>query len=809
MDRPFNKESAKDRFAVEQVVPFLLERIRHSEESQQTVDQATSMCVFPYRTEEGTRLGCLGDPGMSWYFTKDGAKTASTKSYRILDTSVLKPDVVNGIKELLGRLELISEYSEAKVINTLIDRMRDETEYTATWWECAFDVYGLWEQDKTRISLRDATRSMKNDAFLFRDDYCPPKLREQLIRFGVFRDINDAAAKERFWDRLPRNGEAKARELLMEMGVPTTFVVGGKVSHRILDLVARVADTVDFDVSLGKHDRELCDLCHTLLFERIYKDSSSALLDVIKSAGHHFLKGVPVLNAAGQYVSLGNDLFYADEDLPGGSPKKEAPPFAYSMDEVRPMRKRRRPIALTSSYEPLRINAKKYGKDILGVVPSIHNFKDIDRPFSEYALGAVGASSGPASFYKWVWNHSQHERLAHIILQHFSSSTYSKPTVPEGDVKLVLDVLDEIEGGYSACSFVIMMESDAAFDEARLLNRIPKSFPNVSVATYGKFQEFDPHRYLEAVLEGTAVDNATKRSIRADSIWESSYLAAGDIDRYAGDYLLARVFEHQDRRPAIIFWPSSDEDYYTIAIAEYIDSTYGTEIAAAITAEVDWREQYQSLVDGIRWFLNDRHETIPVEDTYGNTASLDDVRTYGDEKRIWREMQHERDRYFSGSVPGHNASRAYLSSVYEGRCQLCGGRTAKGIQSSYYWTFRIVKESENALANLPSNIFCLCPSCHGELQYGSLMGKDMSSLVDLAKEYSNHIQQAIDSGEFEDNFPSTVGELADDGIDIEGFYRPIICDVVVNGEMRHMAFSWEHFMRLAFMFSDDRDEATS
>ena len=89
------------------------------------------------------------------------------------------------------------------------------------------------------------------------------------------------------------------------------------------------------------------------------------------------------------------------------------------------------------------------------------------------------------------------------------------------------------------------------------------------------------------------------------------------------------------------------------------------------------------------------------------------------------------------------------------------------------------------------------------------MGKDMSSLVDLAKEYSNHIQQAIDSGEFEDNFPSTVGELADDDIDIEGFYRPIICDVVVNGEMRHMAFSWEHFMRLAFMFSDDRDGATS
>ena len=125
-----------------------------------------------------------------------------------------------------------------------------------------------------------------------------------------------------------------------------------------------------------------------------------------------------------------------------------------------------------------------------------------------------------------------------------------------------------------------------------------------------------------------------------------------------------------------------------------------------------------------------------------------------------------------------------------------------GVQRSYYWTFRIVKESENALANLPSNIFCLCPACHGELQYGSFMGKDMSSLVKLAKEYSSHIQRIIDSNEFDDGFPSAVEELANDEIEIEGFHRPIVCKVVVNGTPRDMAFSWEHFMRLAFMFSN-------
>ena len=42
---------------------------------------------------------------------------------------------------------------------------------------------------------------------------------------------------------------------------------------------------------------------------------------------------------------------------------------------------------------------------------------------------------------------------------------------------------------------------------------------------------------------------------------------------------------------------------------------------------------------------------------------------------------------------------------------------------------------------------------------------------------------------------------------MEGFHKPIICRVVVNGESRCMAFSWEHFMRLAFILSEyENDE---
>lgn len=803
MDRQFKSDNAKDRFAVEHVVPFLLERIRREEDSKRIVDLATSMCVFPFKTRRGTRLGCLNEPGVSWYFARDDDKSAtSTKSYRILDTRVLKKEDANSFKELFGRLDLISEYSEAVVINGLIDRMSMESDYTTVWWECAYDVFGLWKRDKSRVILADATKSIESNAFFFQDDCCPSDLREQLIRFGIYRDIKDGISKRYFWDRLPRGGEEKAAALLIEMGVPSTFVTNDEVSPRILTLITSIAETVDFDIELGERDRELCDLCHRLIFERVYEESDTAFQQMVSRTDSGHQGGIPVLNVRGSYVPLSFDLFYADDDILGEQPQKNLNLFGTTIDELLDPRKKRTPITVTASFAHLHIDAKKYKARVLKAMSSVHNFKEVHKPFSEYSLGNAGTRGGAANFYKWVWNRSQNEELAHNILRHYSGDGFCRPTIPEADIQLVLDALDVLRDGDSTCSFEIVMGAGEAFDEAKLLNRIPRAFPGVLVVIYGEFQEFDPHKYLEAVLEAATIDYATRRSIRADDIWENAYLTSGTLNDYAETYLQARIFTSQSRKRSLFFWPSYSEDSYTTAVARYIDDTYGTTIADAIALDTDWKEQYRNLVAGIRWFLNEYHETTQVEEVYGNVAALDDVKTFGEEKRIWQELQRKRNEYYSGSVPGHNAPRAYLSSTYQGRCQLCGGRTAMGVQRSYYWTFRIVKESENALANLPSNIFCLCPACHGELQYGSFMGKDMSSLVKLAKEYSSHIQRIIDSNEFDDGFPSAVEELANDEIEIEGFHRPIVCKVVVNGTPRDMAFSWEHFMRLAFMFSN-------
>ena len=61
----------------------------------------------------------------------------------------------------------------------------------------------------------------------------------------------------------------------------------------------------------------------------------------------------------------------------------------------------------------------------------------------------------------------------------------------------------------------------------------------------------------------------------------------------------------------------------------------------------------------------------------------------------------------------------------------------------------------------------------------------------------------------EDDFRSLISELWEDQElteeeedKLEGFHHPIVCHVMVNGKERSMAFSWEHFMRIAFILSE-------
>ena len=111
-----------------------------------------------------------------------------------------------------------------------------------------------------------------------------------------------------------------------------------------------------------------------------------------------------------------------------------------------------------------------------------------------------------------------------------------------------------------------------------------------------------------------------------------------------------------------------------------------------------------------------------------------------------------------------------------------------------------------------SNMFCLCPSCWGEMGQGDFMGKDMSELLEKALDYAEYLETKLKTDEMEDDFPSLVKEVWEDQefseeeeSKLEGFHNPIVCRVMVNGKDRLMAFSWEHFMRIAFILSDTEE----
>ena len=66
----------------------------------------------------------------------------------------------------------------------------------------------------------------------------------------------------------------------------------------------------------------------------------------------------------------------------------------------------------------------------------------------------------------------------------------------------------------------------------------------------------------------------------------------------------------------------------------------------------------------------------------------------------------------------------------------------------------------------------------------------------LVAEFADDSSEADDSGEADDC------SEADDSSELERFIKPIICNVIVNGKTRKMAFSWEHFITLAFVLKD-------
>ena len=367
----------------------------------------------------------------------------------------------------------------------------------------------------------------------------------------------------------------------------------------------------------------------------------------------------------------------------------------------------------------------------------------------------------------------------------------------------------EVSAVLSGSSFVADVSGDNALRYAASINAIywlRDSEVFIAVSSGIVYESLDiRYQILNKIREQYSEVDA--RRIEQAEFWDNIWLldAPKDGNEYYGKYVNIQVKKTRERvrKDGILLCRENNPNSYLEAICAYIADHYGIRLEGVTS---DWKTEYYKLVRGVNNFLYDCKEAIPEENILFNESVMSDVDSMEEEYRIWNGLIREKEAILGNRISEVDLDswRSFLNNKYHGRCQLCGSRTVSGVQNAFFWTYRIMKEKANGgneLANLHSNIFCLCPSCHGELSR-PYMGKNMRQVRNKALEYLQQLNEAM-SEELEDlsETDSVISMFADTINEYKGFRSPIVCDVLVNGRERQMKFSWEHFMRIAFLLS--------
>lgn len=428
MNRLLDHKNPKDKFIIETLLPYLTDHIEDSDFKSEIVDQISSMYVFPYRTSEGTKLGSLKEPGISWYFEKnEEKKTVSSEGYRIIDDSVLSEKNAASFRKTFNEYCGISEFSDYAVIKDLLEKMSMETDYTGQWWTYAYDVFTLWHKEDFNSSLEKATEGMQNDRFLFTEDAYSDSLKQRLLEYGVFSDIRETSFKTRFWNLIKnRSDQKKAIEVLIRMGVPHTFVENGRVNEHLLTFFEQTSEEVEYPVESWERDFEQCELSHDIMLQ-IYHEDKEAFFEIASNSDVNV--GIVIKNILGAYVPLSWDLFYSSQDK--DAEEEEQEDIFDDLDnqcEEKP----------DSDLESLHIDEKEYEECLLDNLEQCHEFSEVCEAADDYVLGVA---CEVVDFYKWIWTYSQHEELIENILYFYTDDDGEREQVPKSDVEFVLSVL--------------------------------------------------------------------------------------------------------------------------------------------------------------------------------------------------------------------------------------------------------------------------------------------------------------------------------------------------------------------------------
>lgn len=789
----------KQAFAINSLLPFFVNQMDSAQWKNNQKDLITGrmaeMAIFPHITANGTKYGKMSEPGISWYYCKDGKNTAavSTESYKIIDSKRFSQSLFEKVKFYFSEHGYLHEFSDKVVLEDLIVKMGKEDCYSDLWWKYAIDAFKLWDKKSDLgTQFTGATKKINSSYFLFDDKYCRPEFRDLLEKNQVYKDIRRVTGYKAYIASNPGGKEESKIAFLKYLGVPASFIKKEgwniwTVDSRIVELFKTVGKCQFPVMSSNVLHYNLCRLSE-YVFTVVFKSDWYAAKNLMEDdeAG----KGIVFRNVDDAFISRRYSLFYIG-------------------DFDRQKNKQ-------SKLNQLLIKPGIYGQDMLEKMA--HNVKEISS-YDDYVFSDLNIKK--LDFYRWAWQFTNNTLILENILNYLNlvGQTGKK------EQHFIFDVLDKAcgaeydeSGEFKSINPAVKITSPIVFNMGSDSENIIKHYNTIN-ALYSEakcdvsYTIDDSHLIREVPdINGIkkrivdAVRNVVPKKaseVEQADFWKQIHCLDLDLSMI-NTYGMYVHLHHKDfrkkiDRSIILLVKHQDRGSYLTAISRYVADVYGI-ILNDIT--LDWKEAYSSLVKEVDKFLSDKNQAIKTDDYISFPISyMDDVSTLKEESTIWNRLKNEQGLIKKNSVSETHFEKwnEYLNDKYHGRCQLCGRRTVTGPSRYHFWTYRIVKEHDNILANMNSNMFCLCPKCHGELSFG-YKGRDLTNIKIKAKEYVEQLEicleEDIDDLETTD---SIISDFSDQLNDYGEFHKPVVCDVIVNGEAFKMKFAWEHFMQLAFL----------
>lgn len=794
----YDNRNPKSRFLSDKLLKYLLDLIKSTanlEERRKLTDRIAHMSIFPYvASDDNIYLGSLVDSGVSWFYL--GAdylgNQKSSKNYRILcsDTTVLSREIYADIITVFGpgaeQRGYIQLFSNDVVINAILDEMSLMTDYSEDWWQGAIDIFNLWNKQNSAINFSRAHALIDNNYFLFEPGYCDNYHRDLLLQLKIYQDIERHPLAIHYFSRISEGDIEYARALLVYLGVPNRFSQGGYVDSNITKLFSGIQNIVRFpcDTSIER-DRLLCELSQYVVFTVIRNNDYQTFNRIISDQAYQ--GGIAIQNVVGSYVSLRYSLFYGE-----------------LLDTQTPLQDELRCLEVLHIQSPINVNYRYAGLRNQGYSAP---FETLTNSYDQYHMDNIRAEA--MTFYMWGWRYTHNQQLINNILRHLSQtrSTY----IDSRYNSFVLEIIDDSHyNERQDFRFSMRFSAEEALESRNRLNSLSANqyLPGIIAVVTDYLSPVDTTRLRYEIMNVLTCDEETRNQIDRDAFWGRVYTISGEIntpDEYVRVWYVPEGRYDPERIILISTSPGEEQQ----AIISYISEAYGIRVDSIATSRRDWAADYRDLSFGIRSFtatLIDNSSQVP---TANEIVALDDLKSANEEIELWNRLKLTRDMLLNSSKDEQRRIdihvmgwQGFLKEKYHNHCQICGELIPEGGSEEGY-TFKIHADSKNSFSDIASNVFCLCPTCRGDMQYG-IRKRDLRNLSRLANQYISKLTNL----EITAHDNSVLEGLSVKGEYENAFSNPLTCSICINGKQEQIYFSWEHFLRLAFMFYDDEKDYT-